>query len=111
MTVSMTGFAARRGSGAGHGWTWDIRSVNGKGLELRLRVPDWIDGLEVALRAELQKAMGRGNVSLSLKLAREDGAGTDGMRVDEKYYTAEEITADSYWGHQWTGDLPVAMRP
>jgi 2,3-dihydroxybiphenyl 1,2-dioxygenase len=37
--------------------------------------------------------------------------GTDGMRVDETYYTAEEITADSYWGHRWTGELPVAMRP
>lgn len=36
--------------------------------------------------------------------------GTDGMRVDEKYYTAEEITADSYWGHQWVGDMPAAMR-
>jgi 3,4-dihydroxy-9,10-secoandrosta-1,3,5(10)-triene-9,17-dione 4,5-dioxygenase len=36
--------------------------------------------------------------------------GTDGMRVDERYYTAEEITADSYWGHQWVGDLPAAMR-
>lgn len=37
--------------------------------------------------------------------------GTDGMRVDENYYTAEEITADSYWGHQWVDDLPAAMRP
>ena len=37
--------------------------------------------------------------------------GTDGIRVDETYYTAEEITADSYWGHQWVGDLPAAMRP
>jgi 2,3-dihydroxybiphenyl 1,2-dioxygenase len=37
--------------------------------------------------------------------------GTDGMLVDETCYTAEEITADSYWGHQWTGELPVAMRP
>jgi 2,3-dihydroxybiphenyl 1,2-dioxygenase len=36
--------------------------------------------------------------------------GTDGMRVDETYYTAEEITADSYWGHQWTGEMPAAMR-
>jgi 3,4-dihydroxy-9,10-secoandrosta-1,3,5(10)-triene-9,17-dione 4,5-dioxygenase len=36
--------------------------------------------------------------------------GTDGMRVDETYYTAEEITSDSYWGHQWVGDLPAAMR-
>ena len=37
--------------------------------------------------------------------------GTDGMRVDETHYTAEEITADSYWGHQWTGELPVVLRP
>ncbi len=36
--------------------------------------------------------------------------GTDGTRVDETYYTAEEITADSYWGHQWVGDMPAAMR-
>lgn len=36
--------------------------------------------------------------------------GTDGMRVDESYYTAEEITADSYWGHQWVGEMPAAMR-
>lgn len=37
--------------------------------------------------------------------------GTDGMRVDESHYTAEEITADSYWGHQWVSDFPAAMRP
>jgi 3,4-dihydroxy-9,10-secoandrosta-1,3,5(10)-triene-9,17-dione 4,5-dioxygenase len=37
--------------------------------------------------------------------------GTDGMRVDENHYTAEEITADSYWGHEWVTDLPAAMRP
>ena len=37
--------------------------------------------------------------------------GTEGMRVDENFYTAEEITADSYWGHQWVDDLPAAMRP
>ena len=36
--------------------------------------------------------------------------GTEGMRVDESYYTAEEITADSYWGHQWVGEMPAAMR-
>lgn len=34
--------------------------------------------------------------------------GTDGMKVDEKYYTAEEITADSYWGHDWSGSEPLA---
>lgn len=34
--------------------------------------------------------------------------GTDGMLVDETYYTAEEITADSYWGHDWSGSEPLA---
>lgn len=74
MTISMTGFAARKGQGAGYDWAWDIRSVNGKGLDLRLRVPDWIEGLEAALRAELGRALQRGSVSLSLKVAR-DGLG------------------------------------
>ncbi len=82
MTVSMTGFAARRGAGAGYAWAWDIRSVNGKGLDLRLRVPDWVDGLEVALRAELQKALGRGNVSLSLKVARDEGTLPEALRLN-----------------------------
>ncbi|EEW26424.1 YicC/YloC family endoribonuclease [Rhodobacter ferrooxidans] len=81
MTVSMTGFAARKGQGHGHSWAWDIRSVNGKGLDLRLRVPDWIDGLELALRAELGRALQRGNVSLTLKLAR-DGGEAEALRVN-----------------------------
>lgn len=34
--------------------------------------------------------------------------GYDGMRVDETHYTAEEITADSYWGHDWSGSEPLA---
>ena len=63
--ISMTGFAARRGAGLGYGWAWDLRSVNGKGFDLRLRVPDWIDGLELAIRADLQRAVVRGNVSLT----------------------------------------------
>lgn len=86
MTVSMTGFAARRGAGVGYAWVWDIRSVNGKGLELRMRVPDWVDGLEVALRAELQRAMARGNVSLSLKLSREAGE-AQALRINQEVLT------------------------
>ena len=82
MTLSMTGFAAAKGQGAGHVWAWDIRSVNGKGLDLRLRVPDWIDGLEAALRAELGRALLRGNVSLSLKLSRDGAEGGEGLRVN-----------------------------
>ncbi len=78
MTISMTGFASRKGEGLGFAWAWDLRSVNGKGLDLRLRLPDWIEGLEPVLRADLARALSRGNVSLTLKLSRdtaEVGAG------------------------------------
>lgn len=68
--ASMTGYAERRGAGAGADWTWDMRSVNGKGLDIRLRLPDGIEGLEPAVRAALAGRVGRGNVTLSLKLQR-----------------------------------------
>lgn len=71
----MTGFATRRGEGAGWSWTWDLRAVNGKGFDLRLRLPDWVEGLEAGARALLGGRIARGNVTLSLRLTREAGAG------------------------------------
>lgn len=58
-----------------------MRGVNARGLDLRLRVPDGIGGLETALRAALNGALGRGNVTVNLRLSREDMAGTPA--VDE----------------------------
>jgi uncharacterized protein (TIGR00255 family) len=75
MIGSMTGFASAKGTFGPWAWTWELRSVNGKGLDLRLRVPDWLDGLEAALRADLAKAVSRGNVTLSLRLARSEDSG------------------------------------
>jgi uncharacterized protein (TIGR00255 family) len=80
MILSMTGFAARKGEGAGASWQWELRSVNGKGLDLRLRLPDWIDGLEPLVRAELARRMQRGNVSLGLRVARH--AAAEPLRVN-----------------------------
>jgi uncharacterized protein (TIGR00255 family) len=81
MTISMTGFATRRGQGAGYSWVWDVRSVNGKGLDLRLRVPEWVEGLEGQVRTALGKAASRGNINLTLKLSREVGEDA-GLRVN-----------------------------
>ncbi|MBT8408259.1 MAG: YicC family protein [Alphaproteobacteria bacterium] len=72
MTNSMTGFASGDGQIEGWSWTWDLRSVNSRGLDIRLRVPDWIEGLEPAIRALLQKSAARGSVTLSLRVARAD---------------------------------------
>jgi uncharacterized protein (TIGR00255 family) len=73
MTHSMTGFATRRGQLGPHAWVWDVRSVNGNGLDLRLRVPDWVVGLEVGVRAAMAGAISRGNVSLTCKITRDAG--------------------------------------
>ena len=67
---SMTGFAAAQGAYGIYTWSWDIRSVNAKGLDLRLRVPDWLEGFENALKKKMGAELGRGNVSLALRLSR-----------------------------------------
>ncbi len=74
MIRSMTGFAAGKGAFGPHSWSWELRSVNGKGLDMRLRLPDWLTGLEAALRAELTRNVNRGNVTLSLRVSREETA-------------------------------------
>lgn len=76
MLQSMTGFAGGKGEADGYTWAWELRSVNAKGLDLRFRVPDWIEGLEPQLRAASTKALSRGSVTLSLRVGRvEDAAG------------------------------------
>ena len=71
--MSMTGFAAIQGAKGDLSWSGDIRSVNGRSLDLRLRVPD-VDGLEPELRKRLQARVARGNVTVTLQLQRDEGA-------------------------------------
>lgn len=78
---SMTGFARRDGVALGQRWTWELRSVNGKGLDVRLRLPPGLDRLEIAVRERLTKRLTRGNVQATLTLAREEAATT--LRVNE----------------------------
>ncbi len=73
---SMTGFAARDGGA----WAWELRGVNARGLDVRLRLPDGLGALEAPLRARLGAVVKRGAVTVSLRLAR--GNGGAGARVD-----------------------------
>jgi uncharacterized protein (TIGR00255 family) len=76
MTVtSMTGFARRDGTSGAVRWTWEIRSVNGRGLDLRFRTPPGFDGVEARARTLAGSRLARGNVSATLGLQR-DGAAT-----------------------------------
>ena len=66
----MTGFARTEGEADGISWVWELKSVNGRSLDLRLRLPPGFDGLEPALRASLARLCRRGNVSANLSVNR-----------------------------------------
>lgn len=75
---SMTGFAIETVETAGRRWLWEAKSVNGRGLDLRLRVSDVAEADESALHAEGAKRLARGSVTVFLK---EDGAASGGALV------------------------------
>ncbi len=66
----MTGFARTEGEADGISWAWELKSVNGRSLDLRLRLPPGFDGLEPALRTLLARLCRRGNVSANLSVNR-----------------------------------------
>jgi len=67
---SMTGYARAQGQDSAMSWIWEVKSVNGRGLELRTRLPSGYDILELPAREALQKRLKRGNVNLSLNVTR-----------------------------------------
>ncbi|WP_238321717.1 YicC/YloC family endoribonuclease [Halocynthiibacter namhaensis] len=82
----MTGFASGQGAKHGFSWTWELRAVNARGLDLRLRMPDWLPGLEQTLRTALTGVLARGSVTLNLRLTREETASS--VRVVPETLTA-----------------------
>jgi uncharacterized protein (TIGR00255 family) len=78
--VSMTGFAEAHGGRDSARWRWEARSVNGRGLELRLRLPPGFDSIEPAARMLASSRFKRGN--LQATLTYDAGVGTKGLRID-----------------------------
>ena len=71
---SMTGFARRDGSFGDARWHWEVRSVNGRGLDLRLRLPPGYEALEPRVREATAKRLTRGSIAISLAVQRESAA-------------------------------------
>lgn len=68
---SMTGFARADGAHADTAWYWEARSVNGRNLDLRLRLPAGFEWLEIRARGLCQEKLARGNVTVTLGVKRE----------------------------------------
>lgn len=69
---SMTGFSRSEGEGGRFRWSWELRSVNGKGLDLRFRLPPGHEALEADCRAVAGNAFTRGNIQVGLTLTTID---------------------------------------
>ncbi len=82
----MTGFARVDGSHEGLAWTFEVRSVNGKGLDLRCRLPQGYDALEPVAREAAAARMARGNINLTLSLKTD--ASRSVLRVNEEAFAA-----------------------
>ncbi|HKM60993.1 MAG TPA: YicC/YloC family endoribonuclease [Acidisphaera sp.] len=91
--ASMTGFARHDGQAGGVAWTWEMRSVNGRGLDLRLRLPPGHDSLEPSLRDIAGRALRRGNVTATLTIKREEGprASLDRAALEQALALATEL--------------------
>ncbi len=74
LIASMTGYARAQGSDDRRRWVWEARSVNGRNLEIRCRVPPGFDRLENPARVAVGGKMKRGNVSLTLTITSERNA-------------------------------------
>ncbi len=83
---SMTGFARCNGTSGAYAWAWELRSVNGKNLDLRLRLPPGWDAVEAPARARAAEALSRGTIYGTLSARREGVAPL--VRVNEPVLAA-----------------------
>lgn len=71
----MTGYARVSGEETGIAWVWEVKSVNGKGLDVRTRLPAGYDFLDLPVRDAVQKRFKRGNVTVNLTISHKTQAG------------------------------------
>ena len=83
---SMTGFARGHGMSGTYGWAWELKSVNAKGLDLRLRLPPGWDAVEAPVRGSAAQLLARGTVYGTLTLERQGVAPV--VRVNEPVLAA-----------------------
>ncbi|WP_284946877.1 YicC/YloC family endoribonuclease [Acidisoma cladoniae] len=93
LLASMTGFGGASGDADGIAWSWEMRSVNGKGFEPRFRLPSGWEGLEPELRLLLSKRLRRGNINAVLSVRAEDQAvaGPDPEALERVLRLATEL--------------------
>ncbi len=106
---SMTGFARISGAYEGCSWLWEARSVNGRGLDLRLRVPSGFEPVELKARKALSAAFTRGNFQISLSVKEADGEAA--FEINEPWLARlQEIASGGIVGMSDPAHLPHLLQ-
>jgi uncharacterized protein (TIGR00255 family) len=100
----MTGFARADGIGPGLSWYWEVRTVNGRGLDVRVRVPPGYERFDQIARKAVAERLVRGNVNVQLSVLRE--AGNLAIRLNEDALAQVLAAAERVRG--FTGGAPVS---
>ena len=102
---SMTGFARADGVHGDTSWHWEARSVNGRNLDLRLRLPSGFEGLEIRARGLAQEKLARGNCTINLWVKRESGQ----MEIRLNEAALSQARAVAARAHDLTGLKPPRL--
>lgn len=97
---SMTGFARASDERGDLAWVWEARSVNGRGLDIRVRTPKGFDEFEALARSTFNEAFTRGNIQVSLTINRAPGASA---------YAVDEALLSQLISRAGAGENPAAL--
>ena len=109
---SMTGFARASGERQGLFWQWELKSVNGKALDVRLRLPPGFEALETPVRAALVAAFKRGNLQVSLSISGQVARETVRLNQDilDRLVEAGEALRERIGGEPLRADVLLSIK-
>jgi len=96
----MTGFARMAGESGQIEWNWEARSVNGKGLDVRLRLPGNLSGIDGAMRKKMSQTFSRGNIQVSFNL-RDNG--------EDKSFRINQALLEELQSVSGSGDMATLL--
>ena len=101
----MTGFARASGSDEAAAWSWEVKSVNGRALDIRCRLPQGLERLDPMVRNAVSARLRRGNVTVGLRLSQAPEAAA--MRVNRAWLDELIALAADYRGAE--GIVPPSL--
>ena len=101
----MTGFARESGSGNGYDWGWEVKSVNNKNIDIRIKLPSFLDGFDIPLKKLIAEKIARGTIFVNLTINK--GAMDSGFVINEAKLAALIEVAQKFSDNKGIGNASI----